>query len=86
MIEGCPDYHRVITPEAAKSYSVGAVRHTTYFFKWNNDPCNFNEKKTFEKKAVLGDRGDQTPRSGALPWCTGSLKPDRTIKYWHRLR
>ncbi len=43
MIEGCPDYHRVITPEIAKNYSVGAVRHTTYFFSWNNDPCNFNE-------------------------------------------
>ena len=31
MLEGCPDYHRIITPEIAKNYSVGAVRHTTYF-------------------------------------------------------
>ena len=37
MVEGCPDYHRVITPELAKNYSVGAVRHSTYFFKWNDD-------------------------------------------------
>ena len=32
MREGCPDFHRIITPEKAKNYSVGAVRHTTYFF------------------------------------------------------
>lgn len=44
MLEGCPDFHRVISPRIAKNYSVGAVRHTTYFFPWNNDPCNFNEK------------------------------------------
>ena len=43
MLEGCPDYHRIITPEIAKNYSVGAVRHTTYFFKWNKDPCNILE-------------------------------------------
>ena len=43
MIENCPDFHRVITPEIAKNYVVGAVRHTTYFFPWNNDPCKFNE-------------------------------------------
>ena len=44
MKEGCPDYHRTITPEIAKNYSVGAVRHTTYFFPWNSDPCGFNEQ------------------------------------------
>ena len=44
MIEGCPDFHRIITPEKAKNYALGAVRHTTYFFNWNNDPCNFNER------------------------------------------
>ncbi len=43
MVENCPDFHRVITPDVAKNYSVGAVRHTTYFFPWNKDPCKFNE-------------------------------------------
>ena len=73
MIEGCPDYHRVITPEAAKNYSVGAVRHTTYFFKWNNDPCNFNEK-IYERwrysKFVAGLGFNQfennTPKDGSV--------------------
>jgi len=44
MVEGCPDFHRIITPDVAKNYAVGAVRHTTYFFNWNSDPCGFNEK------------------------------------------
>ena len=44
MIEGCPDFHRIITPELSKNYSVGAVRHSTYFFPWNNDPCKINEQ------------------------------------------
>ena len=43
LVEKCPDFHRVITPDVAKNYSVGAVRHTTYFFPWNNDPCKFNK-------------------------------------------
>ncbi len=73
MVEGCPDYHRVITPETAKNYSVGAVRHTTYFFKWNNDPCNFNEK-IYERwrysKFVAGLGFNQfennTPKDGSV--------------------
>ena len=36
MKEGCVDFHRVITPEIAQKYSLGAVRHSTYFFPWNN--------------------------------------------------
>ena len=37
MKEGCPDFHRVITPDKATKYSLGAVRHSTYFFPWNQD-------------------------------------------------
>ncbi len=43
MLEGCPDFHRIITPEKAKNYSVSAVKHSTYFFPWNDDPCKINE-------------------------------------------
>ena len=44
MLEGCPDFHRIISPEKAKNYSVNAVKHATYFFPWNNDPCGINAK------------------------------------------
>ena len=42
MLEGCPDFHRIISPKEAKNYSVNAVKHATYFFPWNNDPCDIN--------------------------------------------
>ena len=44
MLEGCKDFHRIITPDKAKNYSVGAVKHATYFFPWNDDPCEINSQ------------------------------------------
>ena len=73
MREGCPDFHRIITPEKAKNYSVGAVRHTTYFFPWNSDPCDFNER-IYERwrysKYVAGlnfkEYENNTPKDGSI--------------------
>ena len=73
MRENCPDFHRIITPEKAKNYSVGAVRHTTYFFPWNNDPCKFNER-IYERwrysKYVAGlnfrEFEKNTPKNGCI--------------------
>ena len=73
MREDCPDYHRIITPEKAKNYAVGAVRHTTYFFPWNNDPCKFNER-IYERwrysKYIAGlnfrEYENNTPRDGSI--------------------
>ena len=73
MREDCPDYHRIITPEKAKNYAVGAVRHTTYFFPWNNDPCKFNER-IYERwrysKYIAGlnfrEYENNTPKDGSI--------------------
>jgi hypothetical protein len=40
MLDGCPDFHRVITPELAKNYSLRQIKHSYYFFPWNDDPFN----------------------------------------------
>ena len=73
MTEGCPDFHRIITPEIAKNYSVGAVRHTTYFFPWNDDPCGFNEmiyERWRYSKYVAGlsykEYENNTPKDGSI--------------------
>lgn len=73
MRENCPDYHRIITPEIAKNYSVGAVRHTTYFFPWNNDPCKFNktiyERWRYSKNLAGLDFNEyekNTPKDGSV--------------------
>lgn len=73
MKEGCKDFHRIITPEKAKNYSIGAVKHATYFFPWNDNPCKIN-KEIFERwgyiKKVYGLRFDEfqknTPKDGKV--------------------
>ena len=40
MLDGCLDFHRIITPELAKNYSLRQIKHSYYFFPWNNDPFN----------------------------------------------
>ena len=37
MLEGCPDYHRLIDENVAKNYSFAAIKHSYYFFPWNED-------------------------------------------------
>ena len=41
MLDGCPDFHKIIDEEAAKKYSYAAVRHSFFFFQWNKDPLDF---------------------------------------------
>jgi len=43
MIEGCPDFHRIVDEEITKNYSISTVRHSHYFFPWNKDPLNLFE-------------------------------------------
>jgi len=38
MVEGCPDFHRVIDEELAKKYSFKMVKHSVFFYPWNDDP------------------------------------------------
>jgi hypothetical protein len=38
MLDGVPDFHRVIDEETGKLYSIHAVKHSFYFFRWNSDP------------------------------------------------
>ena len=38
MLEGSPDFHRVIDLEAGKNYSFKVCKHSSFFYPWNNDP------------------------------------------------
>lgn len=73
MKEGCPDFHRIVTPDRASKYSLGAVRHSTYFFPWNRDLGDFMEeiyKRWRYMKFVAGLKFDEyeknTPRDVAI--------------------
>ncbi|NDD59279.1 MAG: hypothetical protein EBZ47_08575 [Chlamydiae bacterium] len=40
MLEGSPDFHRMIDIDAGKKYSFRVCKHSYYFYRWNNDPLN----------------------------------------------
>ena len=73
MLEGCPDFHRIIDEEAAKKYSFKMVKHSCYFYPWNGDPLNIFET-AYERwrliKFLSGQRLDEyennTPKNGVI--------------------
>ena len=41
LLDGCPDFHNVITPAPGapgKTYAVSATKHAYFFYPWNSDP------------------------------------------------
>lgn len=46
ILDGVPDFHRVIDEETGKLYSIHAVKHSSYFFRWNSDPLGIWEEIT----------------------------------------
>lgn len=40
MLEGTPDFHRLIDLEAGKKYSFNVCKHSAFFYPWNNDPLD----------------------------------------------
>lgn len=40
MLDGTPDFHRVIDEGVTGDYSLRALRHGFHFYRWNGDPLN----------------------------------------------
>ena len=38
MLEGSPDFHRIIDLETGKKYSFQVCKHSYFFYPWNDDP------------------------------------------------
>jgi len=73
MLEGCPDYHRLIDEEVAKNYSFVAIKHSYYFFPWNEDRFSLlgeTYKRWSSIKMASGLAADEyrsnTPRDGIV--------------------
>tara|TARA_B100000780_G_C21099105_1_gene443455 strand:- start:295 stop:1137 length:843 start_codon:yes stop_codon:yes gene_type:complete len=71
--EGCPNFHRIIDEKASSSYSIKAIKHSAYFFPWNEDEYKMfeeiNERWRFVK--LLGGRKfdefeKNTPKDGVI--------------------
>ena len=35
MLDGCPNFHRIIDSDVTKKYSLYAIKHSYYFYNWN---------------------------------------------------
>lgn len=35
MLDGCPNFHRIIDSDITKKYSLYAIKHSYYFYNWN---------------------------------------------------
>jgi len=73
MLEGSPDFHRIIDPEAGEKYSFRVCKHSCYFYTWNDDPLILFEtiyKRWRVVKLLMGLRADEyeknTPKDGVV--------------------
>ena len=73
MLEGTPDFHRIIDLEDGKKYSFRVCKHSCYFYPWNNDPLSLFPP-IYERwravKLLMGLRPDEyeknTPKDGVV--------------------
>ena len=73
MLEGSPDFHRIIDLESGRKYSFRACKHSCYFYPWNEDPLNLFGA-VYERwrviKFLMGLRPDEyeknTPKDGVI--------------------
>ncbi len=98
MLEGSPDFHRMIDIETGKKYSVDSCKHSCYFYHWNGDPLNLFETINYSwrvLKQLMGLDYNQyeknTPKDGVVdriqvvryPPQIGYLEP-HTDPYQHQ--
>lgn len=84
MLEGCPNFHRVIDQEVAKNYSFSATKHSAYFFPWNPDPTGLSgliNSRWGKIKVLMGLKEDEyvknTPKDGVVDRIQVVLYPPR---------
>ncbi len=73
MLEGSPDFHRIIDLESGKKYSFRGCKHSCYFYRWNDDPLDLFAP-IYERwrvmKLLMGLRPDEyennTPKDGVV--------------------
>ena len=73
MLEGSPDFHRLIDLEAGKKYSFNVCKHSAFFYPWNDDPLNLFQT-VYERwrviKTLMGLEATEyeknTPKAGIV--------------------
>jgi hypothetical protein len=90
MVEGSPDFHRIIDIDIGKKYSFAGCKHSAYFYRWNSDPLGIWPEITERWrviKTVMGlhptEYENFTPKDGVVdriqvvryPPASGYLEP-----------
>lgn len=73
MLEGTPDFHRIIDLETGKKYSFNVCKHSAFFYPWNDDPLELFytvNKRWRVVKFLMGLQPDEyernTPKGGIV--------------------
>lgn len=73
MLEGSPDFHRIIDLETGRKYAFAGCKHSAYFYRWNDDPLGIWPQITERWrviKTVMGLSPDEyesfTPKDGVV--------------------
>ena len=84
MLEGCPDFHRIIDLETGKKYSFNVCKHSCFFYPWNDDPLElfFTVNKRWRViKVLMGLEPTQyeknTPKHGVVDRIQVAQYPSR---------
>lgn len=84
MKDNCPDFHRVIDEELSTKYAVHAVKHSAYFFPWNEDPCEIRDEvmsrwSVIKEQIGIGRHGFEgsLPSDGAVDRIQVCMYPPR---------
>jgi hypothetical protein len=100
MLEGSPDFHRVIDLETGRNYSIAGCKHSAYFYRWNDDPLGIWPAITERwrlMKVLMGlgaeDYETFTPKDGVVdriqvvryPPAIGYLEPHQDPHLHQRL-
>jgi hypothetical protein len=100
MLEGSPDFHRIIDLEAGLKYSFRCCKHSAYFYRWNDDPLGvwpYITERWRVMKTLMGLKPDEyesfTPKDGVVdriqivryPPAIGYLEPHQDPHLHQRL-
>ena len=73
MLEGTPDFHRIIDLEAGQKYSLNVCKHSCFFYPWNDDPLGlfgpvYERWRTIKVLMGLDSRAyeSNTPKAGVV--------------------
>jgi hypothetical protein len=84
MLEGSPDFHRLIDLETGKKYAFNVCKHSAFFYPWNDDPLGifpevYERWRVIKRLMGLEDKAYEknTPKDGVVDRIQVAQYPNR---------